>query len=82
MKRRASVLAIVGIALVLAGCPLGRKDNVLGGDCASANDCPMGTTGLFCKDKTYCTKSCKADADCAGAKGAAMTCAAGECTRK
>ena len=72
------VLALV----VLAGCPLGRNNNVLGGDCESLNQCPMGTTGLNCKDGKYCTKSCSSDADCAGAKGGEMICTAGECTRK
>lgn len=82
MKAAAGVFAFALVGVVLVGCPLGRKDNELGGACASANDCPMGTTGLRCKDNKYCTKTCTSDADCASAKGGAMTCAAGECTRK
>jgi hypothetical protein len=74
-------------ATVVLGCPLGRKNNELGGECSSANDCPMGTTGLFCAspcsgpkcpDKSFCTKDCKADADCVSKVGA-MVCTQGKC---
>lgn len=47
MKRVAVLLALGLVALTVAGCPLGRKSAELGEECASANDCPMGTTGLM-----------------------------------
>lgn len=83
MTKRGSALVIFALlGFTLLACPLGRKDNELGGECHSANDCPMGTTGLRCKDNKYCTKACTSDADCAAAKGGAMTCVSNECTRK
>lgn len=81
MKRAAALVAFALAVVVLSGCPLGRKDNELGGPCASANDCPMGTTGLICKDNKYCTKKCTSDADCTSKLGP-MTCTGGECTKK
>ncbi len=80
------VLLGVGVAL-LAGCPLGRKNAELGEECASANDCPMGTTGLVCSGvkadgKKFCTKTCAADADCGSGKGGPMACVAGSCAFK
>jgi len=75
------------VAITLAGCPLGRKNAELGEECASANDCPMGTTGLVCSGvkadgKKFCTKTCAADADCSAGKGGAMACVAGTCAFK
>ncbi|MBL8606924.1 MAG: hypothetical protein JNL38_06375 [Myxococcales bacterium] len=87
MKRVAVLLALGLVALTVAGCPLGRKSAELGEECASANDCPMGTTGLMCSGqgvggKKFCTKACTSDADCTPSKVAPMSCVASTCVFK
>jgi hypothetical protein len=83
LTRRFSISVLVLSTIAILGCPLGRKNRELGEECSSANDCPMGTTGLMCADpssgKSFCTKACTGDADCAGAKNGTMTCISGKC---
>src|SRR5689334_7858404 len=86
LRRAFAAMSLTFAVISLLGCPLGRKDNELGGECHSFNDCPMGTTGLRCANscadgkcpKSFCTKSCAADGDCVSKVGA-MVCKSGEC---
>lgn len=62
-RRIARAIALAAMVASVAACPLGRGSKELGETCERNTDC----ANAMCPDKV-CSKSCKADADCAPAK--------------